>query len=468
MVTSTYQFQFKHHSNTELNTVLQEINQKCPSITRLYELDQRSVNGWPLTVIEFSKNPGHHETLKPEFRYLANMHGNEVLGRELLLKLADHLCNGFNNKDNEVTRLINITRIHILPSMNPDGYDVASSTDDSNDHGMDWLLGRNNLNGVDLNRDFPDLQHDSVEDHELQPETKAVVDWIASTPFVLSANLHGGSLVANYPYDEAANHNSKKYSPTPDDDTFRSLALTYAKNHPRMTTAKKCDASDEDFSKQGGITNGAAWYAFSGGLQDFSYGNSDFDITLELGCDKFPPQEKLEGEWKDNQKSLWEYMWRVHSGIKGLVQDTNGLPVENAVIRVKNVTSGRNQDIDHEVRTTSSGEFWRLLTPGHYEVTVSGERHLPVTKMVTVDEETKSEAKRVDFLLTPLELDSYDFSNPELLEWTGFLRGLEAENQEQQEQQDGEQGQQQEQLRLQPMRRKRFLSDDQFNGFGRI
>lgn len=58
------QYEYKHHNNQELNYLLQNIHLKYPSITRLYQLSERSVNGWPLTVIEISANPGQHELRK--------------------------------------------------------------------------------------------------------------------------------------------------------------------------------------------------------------------------------------------------------------------------------------------------------------------------------------------------------------------------------------------------------------------
>ena len=296
---------FRHHDYEEMTWLLKEYSHKYPDIVRLYDIGT-SVQNRKLWVMEISDNPGKHEAGEPEVKYVANMHGDEVVGREMLLHFVKYLCKNYGvNK--RVTRLIDSTRIHIMPSMNPDGYELAATKGNGRSS-----LGRLNANGVDLNRNFPDQFFPST-DGPPQPETSAVMDWIRSTPFVISASFHSGALVANYPYDDNPSGQSV-YSATPDDDVFRQLARSYSQAHPKMHLANaqwRCkEIPREHFID--GITNGAKWFAVSGGMQDYNYVHSNcFDVTLELGCEKFPNATELPSYWDENKEAMLAYLEQV-------------------------------------------------------------------------------------------------------------------------------------------------------------
>ena len=212
--------EYKHHNYTELKKILENLNKNYSHLTRLYTIGQ-SVENRDLLVLEISTKPGVHEPGKPEFKYVANMHGNEVIGREMLLLLAKYMLENYGLND-RITRLINNTRIHLMPTMNPDGYEKSMLGDCNSEY------GRGNAHKVDLNRNFPDQYFTNNENRVQEKETLAVMNWIQSYPFVLSANLHGGSLVANYPFDGNTQQRDGIYSQTPDDVLFKHLALVYS------------------------------------------------------------------------------------------------------------------------------------------------------------------------------------------------------------------------------------------------
>ena len=148
-----------------------------------------------------------------------------------------------------------------------------------------------------------------------EPETKAVMKWISEIPFVLSANLHGGALVANYPYDDVPMGVRSQANLSPDNDVFKMISLVYSKAHPRMHLGRGCPEPPgsprgvlQDSFKDG-ITNGAAWYSVAGGMQDYNYLKSNsFEITLEVGCTKFPTADKLTQFWLENREPLLAFI----------------------------------------------------------------------------------------------------------------------------------------------------------------
>lgn len=348
-----------YHTYQELMDFLDDMKRRHVDIVKEVFSIGTSVEGRKLLGV-YITGPGDIID-RPQFKYVANMHGDETVGREMLINLIAYICKQYEAGDQRIKKLVDSTRIYILPSMNPDGF---------------FHIRRTNSRGIDLNRNFPDQFFGDLSAR--QPETQAIMDWSLENDFVLSANLHGGDLCANYPYDGNSNMQSGRSNPTPDDNLFKALARVYADNHPQMRRS---------VSFSSGITNGAQWYVLYGGMQDWNYLNTnDMEITLELSNKKFPREGMLESFWNDNRESLLAYMEQIHTGIKGRVR------AHGQEVKVRRLSGhGYQTWIDHTVKPNANGWYWRLLTPGQWEVKVGSE-----TKTVSIPMNQK-EAIRVDF-----------------------------------------------------------------------
>lgn len=387
------ELEFKYHDHEELTRYLRAVSARYPALTALYSIG-KSVQGRDLWVMVVSASPYEHMIGKPDVKYVANIHGNEAVGRELLLHLIQYLVTAYDT-DSYVKWLLDNTRIHLMPSMNPDGFLI------SREGQCDTIHGRHNARRHDLNRNFPDFFKQNSK--QSQPETEAVKEWISKIQFVVSGSLHGGALVASYPFDNTPSANplnavfqSYAHSPSiaPDDDVFRHLALVYSNNHAKMSRGVSCKSGSPKF--ENGITNGAAWYPLTGGMQDYNYlWHGCMEITLEISCCKYPPAHELPKYWQDNKQSLIKFLAEAHRGAHGFVMDESGNPLERASVRVK----GR----EVTYHTTKYGEFWRILLPGTYKLEVAADGYLPqeveffvIDNHPTLLNVTLHSAKRID------------------------------------------------------------------------
>jgi hypothetical protein len=262
-------------SPEQIQQKLVQLKNKFPNLIRLIEIG-KSVKGRPLVFAFISSKP--NESL-PEFKYVANMHGDEILGRELMVKLVEDLASNYGT-DQRITKLLDSVHVYIMPSMNPDG--AAARV-------------RFNANGIDLNRSFPDFTTSDNVNTETNraPEVQAMMRFQAQHNFKLSANFHGGAEVVNYPWDTEA-------APFPLDQAVREISLKYANKVEYMRNSSEF---------LGGIVNGYQWYEVDGGMQDWSYyWHKDVQVTIELSQLKWPDYSIVNSRYQANRDSLIGYI----------------------------------------------------------------------------------------------------------------------------------------------------------------
>lgn len=347
-----------YHNYDELTTFLNNTVDDHPNICQLISIGT-SVQGRELWFMKITDNPTVEES-EPEFKYIANMHGNEPVGRELCLYLIDWLTDNYGT-NTRATYLVDNAEIWIMPSMNPDGFELHQ---------------RYNVQGVDLNRDFPDRISDPNNTTDGRaPETQAVMNWAFQHSHILSANFHTGALVTNYPYDSNESGNNV-YTACPDDALFIDVSLSYSIHNSPMYNSPYFDQ---------GITNGADWYVIYGGMQDWNYEwQGDFEVTIEQSNTFWPPASQLPSYWADNQESMISYIESMFRGIKGIVTDAStGLPVAASIEIV---------GIDHKVYTDPDvGDYYRMVMPGTYDLLVETDGYEPqIIENVIVNEQEQT------------------------------------------------------------------------------
>ena len=356
-----------------------------PDICRTFSIKTLS-SGRKLLFVKISDNPDTEEC-EPKFLYTSSIHGDELTGYILMLRLIDYLLTNYNN-DTRITNLINNSEIWINPLANPDGtYKGGNSTVSG--------ATRYNNNNIDLNRNYPDPQDGQHPDgNNWQPETIAFMALADSIPFTMSANFHGGAEVCNYPFDTWAQLPA-------DNNWWNFVCREFADTIHSNSVSGYMDDLDN------GVTNGYAWYQVTGGRQDYmNYFKHCREMTIEISNTKKPTASTLPNYWNYNYRSILNYIEQCQYGLKGIVTDSiTGIP-----LKAKVFIQGFDKDSSHVYSNLPFGNYYRHLFAGNYSVTFSTSGYIPKTVYVNIINKT-SLVKDIQLVAIGTDIESNNSDN---------------------------------------------------------
>lgn len=110
--------------NKNLGDLLQKLSDQHPDIAKLYDIG-KSVEKRKLYALRISEDVSKERSLlKPMMKFTANIHGDEAVGRQMCIYLAQYLLENYS-RNPRIRKFLNETDIHILPSINPDGFEKS-------------------------------------------------------------------------------------------------------------------------------------------------------------------------------------------------------------------------------------------------------------------------------------------------------------------------------------------------------
>jgi hypothetical protein len=339
----------------------QHYSNVCKLDTIGYSTDNRL-----LLCLKLSSNNQNQN--KPKFFYSSSIHGDEVTGAYLMLRLIDYMLK--NQQDTRVSNLLNNMQIFICPFANPDGTYAGGNNDVSE-------ATRYNANYIDINRNFPDpIEGQHPDNNSTQIETQAFMNYAINNQFDVNCNLHGGSEVVNYPFD-CWTSSEKTHA---DRSWFESVGNAFIDSI--SSSAPSSYFTDVTSS---GVVDGGDWYTVNGGRQDYhTYLLHQREVTIEVSSTKMPQSESLSNYWTYLKSSLLTYMERSVRGFCGVTYDSiTNQPISNVKIEIN------NHDRDNsEIYSKNNGYYFRPVLAGSYSVTFSKEGYLSKTINISYNSDT--------------------------------------------------------------------------------
>ena len=118
---------FKYHNYQTMSKYLDHHQEKFPDIVKIHDLG--TVKDRKLRCIEITNNIGKLDPDKANIALMAGLHGYDTIGREILMMFLHSLTKGYTEKKSRIQKLLNTTRIHIVPMVLSNEMDLAVEGD---------------------------------------------------------------------------------------------------------------------------------------------------------------------------------------------------------------------------------------------------------------------------------------------------------------------------------------------------
>lgn len=350
----------------EIEDFVKDIHARYPEITQLKSIG-KTLEGRDIWAIKISDNAKLKEH-EPVFLVNAMHHAREVMTPEITTDMIEYLTSNYGQID-EVTNWVNNTEIWVIPMFNLDGNNKMW-----NENSM-WRKNTRNGHGVDINRNYPTGWNSckgssgstGAQDYRgtgpaSEPETQAMMNFVAEIKPVFNISYHSYSEIVIYPF-------GCRPHKTPTDEAVESIGAEIG---------KKIDYKP-----------GTAWellYNADGGDIDWMYQEHQvipYVIEVNSTMAGFHPSYT---KWRDKT------VLRNRPGWMHLLNKLQGPSLQGKVDRneyhqIKIYKSGETK-VAQTYTINPDGSYFVILKTGRYDVTFEGARTQTYTG-ISVDKVTK-------------------------------------------------------------------------------
>ena len=220
---------------------------------------------------------------------VGGLRGSQPIGRELLLRFARHLGEGYKQGDNIVSMLLTVADIYILPGVDMEGFTAAEEGQCRSDK-----------------RD----EAGSMFKQSSNKATEALKNFMSRFDISLALSVESGGVFLRTPFDEVINQEDS----TDIDNVLIMMATVYGKNHPNINNNTNMCHDNLTGNVRG---SSIKTRSYAGSFLDYSIIKHNIPaIAAHVSCCDFPRHKDIKKLYQDNLEPLKKFLSLSFQGIE--------------------------------------------------------------------------------------------------------------------------------------------------------